>query len=128
VARLVELGGPGDWVRARALAGFATGARRAPVARTAAEEWVVLYSEDDAPVGAASRWCPHRGADLLDHAAYDSCPGALRCRHAGYSWWIESGAIRSRGGPEPAAAIELHPIQLRGDGSAYIDLEEPVRR
>ncbi|HST33667.1 MAG TPA: Rieske 2Fe-2S domain-containing protein [Solirubrobacteraceae bacterium] len=125
--RRVELGDPSAWVRGSSRIG-PFDATQPPVARTAAESWVALYSESDALVGAVSRWCPHRGADLLEHAGYHPCPGALMCRHTGYSWWIASGAVRSRGGPEQAAPFELHQIRVRRDGSAYIDVEEDRRR
>lgn len=113
----IELGRPEDWVREGAL-----GSARAPVARTAADQWLALFSHEDVLIGAVSRWCPHRGADLLDHAAYHECPGALSCRHAGYSWWLESGAVRTRGEVGDSAHIEIHPVHVRADGSAYIVL------
>jgi hypothetical protein len=118
--RRVELGHPDTWVRDD----LGTSAR-APMAGTAAEQWVALYTSDGTLVGAASRWCPHRRADLLDHAEYHACPGAISCRHAGYSWWIESGYIRTCGDAGPAASIEIHEIRLDDDGSAYIILEQP---
>jgi hypothetical protein len=117
-SRCVELGCPDTWVRDEVLP-FVP----APTARTAADQWVALYSRDDVLIGVVWRWCPHRGADLLDHAAYHECPGALSCRHAGYSWWIESGSVRTCGDVGAAAPIEIHRVRLRSNGSAYVLIE-----
>jgi hypothetical protein len=90
---------------------------------SAADQWVALYSWDDVLIGVVSRWCPHRGADLLDHATYHECPRALSCRHAGYSWWIDSGLVRTSGELGATAPIEIHRVRIRKDGTAYILLE-----
>lgn len=120
----VDLGDPATWRRERFYVGPPQGWAPSPVAATADPRWVALYSETGELVGAAPRRCPHRGADLLDHAAYDLCPGAMTCRHVGYSWWIGSGGVRTSGQDGAAPPLDVRPIHLRPDGRAYLELRE----
>ena len=116
----IELGHPQDWVREEVWLERRKQWVLAPVARTAAAEWLALYTEDGALVGAIPRSCPHKGESLLAHADYGSCPGALSCKHGGYSWWLESGELLTTGNTGTAGSIELHTVHIRPDGTACI--------
>ncbi len=115
----IELGHPADWVREMVWSELAGALIRAPVAQTAAENWVALYDSDDVLVGVVWRWCPHKQEDLLAFASYGECPGAVYCKHAGYSWWASSGQLRTSGSTGAAGPIGVFKVAQRPDGSAY---------